>query len=374
MSLIATRIQDWVVSNPDLSKNENRACEYGAMQFFVDQTSMAGSIVSPQLAERAFNSVGTNIKAPVLNYNGNVQVTNSRQCTIADARSTSGMVTFNWTTLFVGFTMVPLANDNNYISYDEEFANNMKAASVALANAVDELCEATLDANKTTVFPDTFQYPVQGNVVSSSWDNRNYLLGDLGTMFREMCFQGGLNIVGNYGVERTVRHLQQHGLYNDVNKRNEYDNKSWYFSGNVENESSPTQMGATGYAVTNGNVGLLYRVSREARARLNSNFHEWDIVNLPNLGNIPVELHYYTEVGDQSAWNGESTADETCTKKEFFGFAIDIATVVAYNSDPATRYNPILKFQVEANDSQNAFARPVRIVNSQTDPVYTATA
>lgn len=39
MSLIATRVQNWRIENPELDRNMFRPCEYGALDFFIEQTN-----------------------------------------------------------------------------------------------------------------------------------------------------------------------------------------------------------------------------------------------------------------------------------------------------------------------------------------------
>ena len=48
MSLIATRLQNWRVENPELDRNMTRPCEYGALDFFIEQTNAGNSILSPK--------------------------------------------------------------------------------------------------------------------------------------------------------------------------------------------------------------------------------------------------------------------------------------------------------------------------------------
>jgi len=81
-----------------------------------------------------------------------------------------------------------------------------------------------------------------------------------------------------------------------------------------------------------------------------------------------VGLHYYESVGDQSAIAGDATADLTCAKKEYYGFSVDVAFVVAYNSAIATKANPIIKAAIAKG---NTYAQPVTVVNDATNPVNT---
>lgn len=166
-----------------------------------------------------------------------------------------------------------------------------------------------------------------------------------------------------------IKKLAQSGIYNEVNKQMEYANKVIHYTNNVTNETGKY---GSFYAVEDGNVGILTRVDREALRRASANSHEWDVVRLPYI-DMPVGSHYYTAVGDQSAIAGAATADLTCAVKEFFGFSLDVAFVVAYNSDPTTIANPIIKVEIAKSDAANPVARPVTIVNGETNPVYTQT-
>ena len=311
MSLVATRLQNWRVENPEFDRNMARPLEYGALDFFIEQTNAANSIINPNLRDRAFESIGNTVQIPVINYDGDVTVSNVRSCVIADDENTSALYTVNWVTLAVGFTMVPQLYRNNEISYEHDFARKMEKVCRALATAMD--------------------------------------------------------VIGGAGFDSLVRKMAEHDIYNDVNKRMEYDNKVFHYTNNIVNASG---VFATGYIVADGNVGVLTRVDREALSRTRANFHEWDVVRLPFI-DLPVGSHYYTAVGDQSGIAGAASADMVCNVKEYFGFSVDVAFLVAYNSDPTTVANPIIKVELAAPGSANPFATPVEVVNSTTNPVNT---
>lgn len=364
MSLIATRLQNWRVENPELDRNMTRPCEYGALDFFIEQTNAANSILSPYLRERAFASMGNTVQIPVIEYDGNVQVSNQRTCVIADNENTSALYTIAWVTYSVGFTMVPAAYSNNEISYEHDFMRKMEKISRALANELDKGAVAALEANKTQVFKDLLQYQQVGNVIEVPTQMATEILGDVNPIMRANCYPEMIHIIGNAGVDSLVRKLAQHGVYNDVNKRMEYDNKVLHYTNNVANEEGKN---GTFFAAVDGNVGVLTRVDREALRRARANFHEWDVVRLPYI-DLPVGSHYYTAVGDQSTIMGDATADLTCAVKEYFGFSVDVAFVVAYNSDPETVANPILKAQIAQQAQNTPIGMPVYVTNAAQFP------
>ncbi len=360
MSLIATRLQNWRISNPELDRNMFRPSEYGALDFFIQQTDAANSIISANLRDRAFASMGNTVQVPVLNYDSDVTVSNVRSCVIADDENTSALYTVVWATYAVGFTMVPTMYMNNEIDYQHDFERKMQKSCRALADKLDEDAIAALEASKTQVFGDSLQYTVTANTVEVPIQMATEILGDINPMMRANDFPETVHVIGNAGVDSLIRKLAQHGIYNDVNKQMEYDNKIIHYTNNIVNEAGKN---GTFFAVADGNVGVLTRVDREALRRARANFHEWDVVRLPYV-DLPVGSHYYTSVGDQSAIAGDATADLTCAVKEFFGFSVDVAFIVAYNSDPATVANPIIKAEIDAPATNQPYATPVYITNA----------
>ena len=370
MSLIATRLQNWRVENPEFDRNMARPLEYGALDFFIEQTRAANSILNENLIARAFESMGNTVQIPVINYDGDVTVSNVRSCVIGDDENTSALYTVNWVTLSVGFTMVPQLYRNNEISYEHDFARKMEKVCRALATAMDVQALAALEANKTQVFADQLYYTVTANSVQVPWVARMDFLSDMNAMMRANAYPGLLHVIGGAGLDSLVRKMAEHDIYNDVNKRLEYDNKVFHYTNNVANEEG---VFATGYIVEDGNVGVLTRVDREALNRTRANFHEWDVVTLPFI-ELPVGSHYYTAVGDQSGIAGAASEDMTCNVKEYFGFSVDVAFIVAYNSDAASVANPIIKVEVGTPNTANPFAAPVYVTNDNDNPVITKDA
>ena len=367
MSLIATRLQNWRVENPEFDRNMARPLEYGALDFFIEQTNAANSIINPNLRDRAFESIGNTVQIPVINYDGDVTVSNVRSCVIQDDENTSALYTVNWVTLAVGFTMVPTLYRNNEISYEHDFARKMEKVCRALATAMDIQAIAALEANKTQVLADSLVYTFSSNVVAVPWNARMEFLSDMNAMMRANAYPEMLHIVGGAGIDSLIRKMAEHDIYNNVNKRLEYDNKVFHFTNNITNEQG---VYGTAYIVAEGNVGVLTRVDRESLAGTEALGHQWDVVRLPFI-DLPVGSHYYISVGDQSGIAGAASADMVCNVKEYYGFSVDVAFLVAYNSNPSTVANPIIKIEIAAPGTANPFAQPVEVVNSEDNPVNT---
>lgn len=340
MSLVLTRLQA-LRANTALDKNMVRPNQFGALDYFIGQQ---GSLVDEQKRSAIFGSMGRDVQLPVLDYNGNVAVGSSRTCTIPDAENTSKLQAVTFATYQVGISMTPSLYLNNEIGYEKDFERKMLDAVRALRNKLDQDALTAIAAAKTQVFADKLGYTVTGNSIKAEHIQRVDILGDAEAMMRANGYNGHCTVIGNYGVEALVGKLAQLGGNNSINKTLEYAGKNFATSINIANESG---MYATMYMVEDGNVDILTRVDRQAYMGGSANGHEWGQVFLPGL-DIPVGLHYYTEVGDKSTLAGDASADMNCVITEKYGFSIDVAFITSYNSAPATKANPFIKAEIKS--------------------------
>jgi len=369
MSLLATRIQDWRVHAVEFDNNMSRPCEYGALDFFVSQTDSGRSFATPELRERAIQSIGTNVQIPVIDYNGGVTISNVRSCVVPDNHNTSNLYQLVFATYSTGFSMIPALHHNNDISYNHDLFKKMMNITRALGNALDQGAVAALIAQQTQVFADKLGYNTIGNKINVPFDTRTEIVGDIAPIMRANCYPGALHIIGNAGIDSMMLKFAQLGANNAINKVLEFDGKTFHYTNNVVNE---TDIFGSGIAVEDGNVAYFTRSGREYLAGTSANFHEFRRELMPILG-LPVDVLYKTEIKDQSAVAGESSADMNCVLTEYFGFAIDIAFVVKYNSDSKGIANPIIHFDIDSPLGNRA-AIPVVITNGQSNPVITQDA
>ena len=367
MSLVLTRIQN-IRANSNLDKFEYRPSRYGALNAFMVQSEDPTGILTDELKAKARTSIGNTLETPVIDYDGTITIGNTRNVTIADSENTSKMYQITFATYSWGFTITPAMYMNNEVSIQKDFTTKMMKYVYAFAKKLDEAALAALAAAKTQKVANHLLYDFSTNAVNAKWTERENLFGDLDVMMGANDFYGQLHIVGDPGVESIMRKLQQKGLYNAENKQNEFGDKIVHITNNIA--ATPGKY-AQGYAVNSGSLGMLTRFERDCLlGTVSGDGHEWGIATLPLL-NMPVGTYFYDSVGDYNAIAGTATADMTRTRKEHYGFAVDVAFLTAYNSVPATNASPILAFNVS---SENAvYATPVVVANSDDNPVPTKT-
>lgn len=368
MSLVLTRIQN-IRANSNLDKFEYRPSRYGALNAFMVQSEDPTGILTEELKQKARTSIGNTLETPVIDYDADITIGSTRTLTIADSENTSKMVQITFATYAWGFTIAPAMYMNNEIGIQKDFETKMMKYIYAFAKKLDEAALATLAANKTQVLKNPLLYNWSANAINAKWTERENVFGDLEVMMGANDFYGQLHIVGDPGVESIMRKLQQHGLYNDVNKQNEFGTKVVHLTNNI---AAAEGKYAQGYAVNAGSLGMLTRFERDCLlGTVSGDGHEWGIATLPLL-NMPVGTYFYDSVGDYNAIAGAATADMTRTRKEHYGFAVDVAFLTAYNSAPSTLASPILAFNVSSEDA--VYAKPVVVVNSEDNPVNTKEA
>lgn len=368
MSLVLTRIQN-IRANSNFDKFEYRPSRYGALNAFMVQSEDPTGILTEELKQKARTSIGNTLETPVIDYDADITIGSTRTLTIADSENTSKMVQITFATYAWGFTIAPAMYMNNEIGIQKDFETKMMKYIYAFAKKLDEAALAALAANKTQVLKNSLLYNWSSNAINAKWTERENVFGDLEVMMGANDFYGQLHIVGDPGVESIMRKLQQHGLYNDVNKQNEFGTKIVHLTNNI---AAVEDKYAQGYAVNAGSLGMLTRFERDCLlGTVSGDGHEWGIATLPLL-NMPVGTYFYDSVGDYNTIAGAATADMVRTRKEHYGFAVDVAFLTAYNSAPNTLASPILAFNVSSEDA--VYAKPVVVVNSEDNPVNTKEA
>ena len=364
MSLVLTRIQN-IRANSNLDKFEYRPSRYGALNAFMVQSEDPTGILTEELKRKARTSIGNMLETPVIEYDAGITIGDTRTLTIADSENTSKMVQIKFATYAWGFTIAPAMYMNNEIGIQKDFETKMMKYIYAFAKKLDEAALTALAANKTQILKNSLLYNWSGNAINAKWTERENVFGDLEVMMGANDFYGQLHLVGDPGVESIMRKLQQHGLYNDVNKQNEFGNKIIHLTNNL---AAADGKYAQGYAVNAGSLGMLLRYERDCLlGTVSGDGHEWGIATYPVI-NMPVGTYFYDSVGDYSAIAGAATADMTRTRKEHYGFAVDVAFITAYNSDRATLPSPILAFNVSSEDA--AYGKTIVVANSEKSPIF----
>lgn len=340
-------MQNLRAQSPNLDKNELRMSRYGIHELFMQQTGAPGGIVSADLEERAFASIGRTLEVPVFDYDGTVSVTNTRTLTIPDSENTSRMLQITFSTISWGFTMTPAMYINNEVGEQQDFNRKMLKYIYLVAATMDNAGGAAMEAAKTQVLNDDLggQFSLTANTLRVPLAKAKTVVGSVDSLFEGNDHYDPITVVGNPSFKDNIinQQLLPNQTFNATDQGYQWMNKAFTFSNRVANAADTL---ATFFAVSGSQLGLVTRVERESLlGRRMADGTEWGITRLPVLG-FRCGTFFYESKGDYSGIAGTATADMTRAYKEHYGFSFDYAHITPHNSDRATIPSPIFKVEV----------------------------
>lgn len=350
MSVLLTRMQNFRANSP-LDRWETRITQMGAFSLMRNDGNSPGSIVTPELIQRAREAVGNTLETPVIDFDASIAIGNVANVVIADSENNSAMHTISFTRYAWGFTQVPSAFSNNELSIQRDFDAKMNKYLSAAANVIETASVTALSTAKTQILADDLgQFTLTNDVAVNAAANAENLTGDLGPLLAGNDFPDIFTrVVGNQSYRSHMnKTVVNHGEFNTTNETYQTADKEFYFSNKITNAAGQS---ATGFIVVPGSTGIIPRFEREAMMALSMpggvnrarTGHEWSVVEMPLLG-IPVGTFYYESVGDQNNIVGAATADLTRGIKQHFGWCVDLAFITPYNSDRSAVASPIIQF------------------------------
>lgn len=329
-----------------LDKNELRASRYGAWDFFMKQSALPQGILDDSTKNFIKKSFGNTVQVPVLDA-PDVTISNVRACTVADQENVSRLITLTFATYSFGFTMIPMQYMNNDVKYQADFSRKLESYLLKFAAVLDTAAVAKLNNDRNVYFPaDLLQfYPQVGNALQIADDQKNDYYNQLNAIQNTRDYYGNVNVISSTTGMPLVDRLKNQGNANSVNEAFQMMGYNWTFTNRITNGAG---VKSTQFVVPDGYVGVYNR-------------NDWDAINGSSVGNglklwgqsqmpiVDLEMgtYYYEDCADKSALQAGTTG-LTRTKVEGYEWSTDICFVSAYNSDPSTKYSPILKAELSA--------------------------
>jgi hypothetical protein len=349
MSLVQTLMQPLRTQYMgSLDKNEARSSRYGAWDFFNQDSKRPDSIYDTDIRAKIKNSFGNSVVIPVLDAK-TVTIGNVRSCTIADDENTSKLVTLTFATYSFGFTMYPSQYKNNDVKYQADFTRKLKNYLNQFAALLDSQSIATLEAAKNQFWTGiAAYYPEIADALQVTQAQKNDYYNNVQAIMETMDFYGKPHIISSTSGSPMVRRIAQQGAGNETNEQWQLAPYEFHYTNRIPNAVG---IQSTQYIVQEGTCALETRVDPDSEMGASvGNQIQWAKVNVP-LPNTPngIEMGslYREDCSDASALQA-GTAGLTATKKESFQWSVDLVLSTAYNSDPANRYNPIVKTEISA--------------------------
>ena len=153
MSLVNTRLLEMRPA-ADVDKYEIKGTRNGSLALAQSQTADAMGVVSPELQAQVVSAIGRDVKIPVIDYEATTIANTSQPVVDLGDPSTSQLMAVTFTDYYFGFRIFPAAHENNHISMQREFMQQMRRYDEKLQVELNALCLAAFEANKTQVLTD----------------------------------------------------------------------------------------------------------------------------------------------------------------------------------------------------------------------------
>lgn len=361
MSLALTRLLNFIYEeNQRLSAQENRSSNTPIVDLFIRDTP---NLINPAILERVQGSANRVRQIPVLNDPRGTAVTvgSSVSCTIPDVLNTSAFYNVTYTPYTFAVTQTPAEFANNYIDANSDFANKMRAGIDLVKRAIENQCIAALNNNRNTVWnantlgpytqaADALRVPLAGHEFAFNNFTPIIAANDFNP--------NGINVAANYGTWPTIMRYMNQGQGNATNTAFQFANFNFQFTPRIATGSNSI---GTGYFMPQGTVGITTWLPTQYTSpevlQYNGEEREFGSVSLPNFnppgfggGAAPFTMGYYRTVtcADKSGAypGGINDPAQSATFVVSWQFVVYVATIVAYNSNPATRVSPIFRFEL----------------------------
>jgi len=337
MALTTTVLNDAIAqlaANNTFNAYENRLDSYAAYKYHDDNADI---LLPKSVIENIKQSARQPEKVPVLNKTNNPFIT-ARSCDITVPDSTSEFYTLTWGTL--GFTagISKAINVDNYITAEEQLADQIKSGVISVMEELESQAVASLEAGKTTDFKSTV-YTNNGSEYTLTQAEKDDFYKNVPAVMRRQVLDANIyDDVANTEAATLQTFLQAQGAANATNTAYQFTDQRYNFyrtngivpGGGIEE---------THYMAAPGAAGVYKWIDIDSKMRNEVNEGQfWDVMTDPIMG-MEWGVYYKRNCANKSA---ELQGLER-TLSEAWEFSCDFAFVTARNSTGDT---PIVKFTI----------------------------
>ena len=273
MATTATVLDNIKVNYPNLlDQFDLRVADYGLLRKAIINSDMSDGIISADLKEKAAMSYGRTIDIPVMSQVGGAGVLGSSlACTATDSVPVSAFVNVTWVTVSTSWFMEPSKNEQNEISYLQEWANQYKAKMSAIYNNIDAAIDTALIAALCVEAQYTNSMIGVGNKYGALTANRidvalaqrELFLNDMVSINKSDDIYGRQDLIGSTNAESILRNTFAQGQANDTNTGFQAGLFDATFTNNVTVGAASD---ASCYVVPKGSFGVVFRNSLDCKA------------------------------------------------------------------------------------------------------------
>jgi len=336
MALTATFLNDYVLAyeKSKLDAHEHRLSLYGGYETFRKDTP--NLIPGWQEFVEGRRTENRTAKIPVI-QRATYTPGSARTCTAKTDENTSAFVTPSWTTILIGFQMIPSQYEHNYIRRQEDFNRKMTDIQRTLLTTLDTAAYTHLQANRSAVNnADGNPYTCASNSMIVPEADNELFFNELPAIMASNDLNGPYNVVGSPRLQALVREYSAQGTSNAENRGFQFGDMDFAYSNRVTVGSGDRD---TVFSMPQGSLAYMHWIDPDSRlGHKSSDGFEWTKVMLPLLGH-EVGLLVQSTCSDKSG----TVSGLEATLVQSWAFSFDYSFNSSYNSDSTTYPGSIFK-------------------------------
>ena len=330
-------------------QTEGKSQPFGLIKLY-DASTPTCPVLTPSLRAHLAKVEGRTSQYPALKEDA-ITTSSSESFTIPEHLSVSEMKSLTMNTIFCGFRVYPKWFENNLLDYGDYVRNKLDEVFRAMASAKETIMLAHLATNRTQVWggvaqinngDGTFAFDAATDQLDINLAaQKDVLFSNLKTLFGINKFPGETDIVVNLGgFNLALNEIFKFGQMNQENRQFIQNQLPTYYP---TLGISPGSDQFSGYHIRRGSVGIAQNYPSDFRNPVQVGEKLWGITDTPvPYLNTQVNTFYNREAADASG-AGETTAHLKMTHYEEWAFIDKFFLTSIYNSDLASRPNPIVK-------------------------------
>jgi len=335
MAMTATALDNIKINYPNLLDQYNvRTAEYGLLSKAIQYANSGTGIISNDLIMKARNSWGRTIDIPVMSTSAGALGTGIT-CAATGTDAISAFVNVTWVTVSVAFTMEQTKNDQNEISYNQEFARKYTDNMHLLYANLDTAVDTALIAAQAPEAQYTNSYIGAGNKYGAfvadrlqcSLALRPGLFNDYTSIQKSDDIYGRMDVLGSTNLESIVREMGAQGAGNDTNEAYQLGLFDFNFTNSVTVGAASD---ASCYITPKGSYGMIFRNAPDEKAARPTTTGKIYGTVYDDVLQTQIDTMYYSDCADINALTGN--AADVAAVQEVHQFAVHYGILTPYRS------------------------------------------
>lgn len=350
--VVATLIEDFVVGY--MADQQLTAAELNTTRFPLLDLFKRNELFDVEQIKQGKQFPSHVVKQPVMN-DGQIVIGNSFVMTVPDQPVVSAFENYIFTPYSFTITMFPETHASNQIDYASTFREKMRRSLEALGEIIElEKCYNLLETGKNQFWQPEVAAQFAGGQVGDALQVSRAEADNAYDKFRDILgfnhFRtSGIQVAASNFHRQFISNLGAQGNSNSINKQYKLDNYIFNIGTGVPQGGAAND--ATVFFMEQNAVGIGDWLPPVNTLQLATRGRETEYGVTENLPIIDMPMGYKYKSEDTSAADASlhsGTGGSGTTIRETFQFLIYITSKHFYNSDPATRFQPIVKAEFKS--------------------------